>query len=138
MTSCLVPWSPSKRDLLLKERSCSWKSKITRSASDNIWIIQTCRDIAHLTKRNNFREFLFGSLEYEAISKGIYSQRKEVGPGGATSFLQELTPLRMVAEMKIAELHTLVVLPFTFISVAGNLHEDENTELNLALLIIVV
>ena len=91
-----------------------------------------------MTKGNNFREFLFGSLEYEAISKGINSQRKEVAPGGATSFLQEWTSLRMVAEMKIAELHPLVVLPFTFISVAGNLHEDENTLLNLALFIIVV
>ena len=44
--------------------------------------------------------------------KGVYSLRKEFAPGGANSFIKELSPLRGEAETKFADLPSLNLFPF--------------------------
>ena len=60
------------------------------------------------TKGNNLCDFLFASKDVEAIPKWVYTERKEFAPlligvnsdrrefapGGANSFLSDLTPIQ--------------------------------------------
>ena len=61
-------------------------------------------------------EFMFSFSERCSTSNGVDSSRKEFAPGGANSFLEEVTHLRSEAKKgKKVELLHLKVYPFTLI-----------------------
>ena len=79
---------------------------------------------AMFSKRDNFRDFLFASLDDEVFLHWDYSYRNESAPMRANSFLYMRVPIYMETSMKITELLPLKVYSFTFMTwkILQNVH----------------
>ena len=64
-------------------------------------------------KGNNFCEFLFLPCMRKPFNTGINSKRKEFAPGGANSLPVRVDLMKRESKMKMAELLSLKVFPFT-------------------------
>ena len=74
---------------------------------------------AIFTKGDNFSYFSFPLLAGETLLEGVYSGRKEFASRGTNSFLLELITIQKGGKIKMEELLTLKMYPFTLKSASS-------------------